>query len=138
MRGADMRAVGEVAGEGLRVLNSLVRDVHKGIAGRVFASIGPAAKPVEFVHDSIAQTVYTSLSAAARRLPAAGGALASVTAADDSDAPLDENPVMGEVIAALNGIYGDELAARGNELATVMAVRIGKLGIRRPLGEMHC
>ena len=37
MRTTDMQSLGEVAAEGLTVLNGLVRGMHAGIAGRVFS-----------------------------------------------------------------------------------------------------
>lgn len=123
MRSTDKKALGGVAAEGLTVLNGLVRGMHEGIAGRVFASIGPASRPVEVVHDAISGLVYDGLDAAGHRLPPALGSLAAASAAGD-DSPLDEHPRAGELIAALNGIYGDELAAKGNGLATTMAVRV--------------
>lgn len=124
MRSTDMKALGGVAAEGLTVLNSFVRGMHAGIAGRVFASIGPAARPVEVVHDMISRMVYDGLDAAGHHLPPALGSLAAAGTALDDDAPLDEHPRAAELIAALNGIYGDELAAQGNTLATAMAARV--------------
>lgn len=41
--------------------------MHTGIAGRVFASIGPAAKPVEVIHDAVADAIYDALDAAGHR-----------------------------------------------------------------------
>jgi pimeloyl-ACP methyl ester carboxylesterase len=124
MRTTEIRALGEVAGEGLTVLNDVVHGVHTGIAGRVFGVIGPVARPVAMVHDAIAHTVYGTLGLAGARIPAAVSALAALGLSADTDAPIDETPAVAEVIAALNGIYGDELAERGNALATTMAVRL--------------
>ena len=124
MRTADMQALGEVAAEGLTVLNNLIRGMHSGIAGRVFASIGPAAKPVETVHDAIAGTVYDLLGAAGHRLPPALSSFAAAGLAFDDDAALDEHPRLAEFLAALDGIYGDELAERGSPLAPPMTLRV--------------
>lgn len=124
MRTTDIESLGEVAAEGLTVLNSLVRGVHTGIAGRVFRSIGPAARPAECVHDAIAGAVYDALDVAGHRMPPKVAGLAVAGLAFDDDAPLDERPGVAEAIAALNGIYGDELAARDNTLAAPMAVRV--------------
>ncbi|AFM14987.1 PGAP1-like protein [Mycolicibacterium chubuense NBB4] len=123
MQTNDIHSLGDAAAEGLTVLNSLVRGIHRGIAGRVFSSIGPVAKPVEVIHDAIADAVYGTLGAAGHRLPPAVSALAASGLAFDDDTPLDERPGVAEAIAALNGIYGDELAERGNTLAAPMSVR---------------
>lgn len=124
MHTADMHALGDVAAEGLTVLNTLVRGIHKGIAGRVFAAIGPAARPVEMVHDAIAGTVYDALGIAGQRLPPALSSVAAAGLAFDDDPALDERPGIADAIAALNGIYGDELAERGSPLAAPMSVRV--------------
>lgn len=124
MRTADMRAIGDIAAEGLTVLNSLVRGLHAGIAGRVFSSIGPAAKPVEVVHNAIAGAVYDALETAGHRLPPAVSSAAAAGLAFDDDPALDERPGIAEAIAALNGIYGDELADRGSPLAAPMSLRM--------------
>jgi hypothetical protein len=76
MRATEIRALGEVAGEGVTVLHDIVRGVHTGIASRVFTSVGPAARPVEVIHDVIAQAVHTAIGTAGQRLPEAVGALA--------------------------------------------------------------
>ncbi|MGE2717727.1 esterase/lipase family protein [Mycolicibacterium litorale] len=122
MRATDIRALGEVAAEGVTVLHDVVRGMHTGIASRVFTSVGPVARPVEVIHDAIAQTVYEAVGTVGQRLPEAVSAVAAARTWDDR--PVDDTPVAAEAIAALNGIYGDELAARGNALATTMAVRV--------------
>ncbi|BBX17685.1 hypothetical protein CRI77_10170 [Mycolicibacterium duvalii] len=124
MRTADMQALGDVAAEGLTVLNNLARGMHRGIAGRVFTSIGPTARPVELVHDAIAGAVYDALGVAGHRLPPALSAWAASGLAFDDDPALDERPGIAEAIAALNGIYGDELAERGSALAAPMSLRV--------------
>lgn len=124
MRTADMQALGDVAAEGLTVLNNLVRGVHRGIAHRVFTSIGPSARPVEVVHDAIAGAVYDALGAAGHRVPPALSTWAASGLAFDDDPALDEQPGLAEAIAALNGIYGDELADRDSPLAAPMSLRV--------------
>ncbi|BBY17376.1 lipase family alpha/beta hydrolase [Mycolicibacterium litorale] len=123
MRATEIKGLGEVAAEGVTVLRDVVQGLHTGIASRVFTSVGPAARPVEIIHDAIAQTVYAAVGMAGQRLPEAVGAVAATRLQDDT--PIDQTPAVAEAIAALNGIYGDELAARGNALATTMAVRVG-------------
>lgn len=125
MRTSDIEALGDVAAEGLTVLNTLVRGTHRGIARRVFSSIGPVALPVEVVHDAIADAVYGALDAAGQRIPPALSRRAATSLGVDDDPALDERPGVAEAIAALDGIYGDELAERGSPLAPSMAVRVG-------------
>lgn len=129
MRTADMHALGDVAAEGLTVLNNLVRGMHAGIAGRVFTSIGPPAKPVEVVHNAISAAIYDVLDAAGHRLPPVLSSAAAAALAFDDDPALDERTGLAEAIAALNGIYGDELADRESPLAAPMSLRVD----RRPV-----
>lgn len=124
MRTADLQALGDVAAEGLTVLNTLVRGMHAGIAGRVFTSIGPAAKPVAVVHNAISGAVYDALDAAGHRIPPALSSAVAAALAFDDDPALDERPGLAEAIAALNGIYGDELADRDSSLAAPMSLRV--------------
>ncbi|HTQ18600.1 hypothetical protein [Mycobacterium sp.] len=58
MQRQEIRSLADLAGEGTRILTALVRDTHSGIAERVFGSIGPASKPVEVVHNTIAAATY--------------------------------------------------------------------------------
>jgi pimeloyl-ACP methyl ester carboxylesterase len=125
MRTTDIEALGDVTAEGLTVLNTLVRGTHRGIARRVFTSIGPAARPTEVIHDAIADAVYGALDSAGRRLPPALSRRAATSLGFDDDPALDERPGVAEAIAALDGIYGDELAERGSPLAPSMAIRVG-------------
>jgi pimeloyl-ACP methyl ester carboxylesterase len=124
MRTADMHALGDVAAEGLTVLTTLVRGMHIGIAHRVFSSVGPVAKPAEAVHNAVAHAIYQALDGAGHRLPPALSSLAASGFAFDDDQALDERPGIAEAIAALNGIYGDELADRDNPLAAPMTLRV--------------
>ncbi|PQE01393.1 hypothetical protein CYL16_04735 [Mycobacterium sp. EPG1] len=124
MRPADVHALGDVAAEGLTVLNALIRGVHAGIAGRVFSTIGPVGAPVRVVHDTIAGGVYDALGAAGHRLPPALSSVAAAGLAVDGDRPVDEHRGLAEVIGALDGIYGDELADHGSPLAPPMSVRV--------------
>lgn len=56
MQRQEIRSLADLAGEGSRTLTTLVRDMHSGIARRVFEAMGPAAFPkatgriVVFVH----------------------------------------------------------------------------------------
>ena len=43
---SDIRAVGDLAGEGLAAGGALIAEMHAGIAGRPFGVLGPMAAPV--------------------------------------------------------------------------------------------
>jgi len=131
MRRADIEALGDLAGEALAEGGTLVKDLHAGIAGRPFGILGPMAAPVRFVHDGVSEAIYGSvrggLRAASRR-----GAGALARRAPDEGPALAGTPGGSLALAALNGLYGDHLSARGSELALGMDVR--RHGADVPLG----
>ncbi|OBI93178.1 esterase/lipase family protein [Mycobacterium asiaticum] len=123
MQGHEIRSLADLAGEGTRVLTTLVRDMHHGIAGRVFDSIGPASRPVQLVHDATASTIYRVVDGAVRGTLYGAGALAAGTLSNDDDETVQARPRVAGAIAAVNGIYGDELANRDNGFALAMEIR---------------
>jgi hypothetical protein len=54
MQRPEIRSLADLAGEGTRVLTTLVRDTHSGVARRVFDAVGPVSRPVEVVHNTTA------------------------------------------------------------------------------------
>jgi pimeloyl-ACP methyl ester carboxylesterase len=123
VQGEEIRSLADLAGEGTRVLTTLVRDVHRGIASRVFGSIGPASKPVQVIHDTAASTIYNLVDGAVRHSLYGAGSLGAETLSNDDDETVEANPRVAGALAAINGIYGDELANRKNGFALTMQVR---------------
>lgn len=123
MRERDIRSVAGLAGEAGEVLTTLVRDVHSGIAGRVFYAIGPTAKPTQVVHDAISHTVYQAMRGGIRGATRVGGAWAGRVWGREDDSPLERRPKIRATAAVLNGLYGHQLAAHGNGFALSMQIR---------------
>jgi pimeloyl-ACP methyl ester carboxylesterase len=123
MQRSDIRAVGELAGEASSVLTALVRGMHAGIAGRVFASIGPPAAPTRTIHDGLTRAIYGGVDRGIRIATQAAGTVAAELWGDDGGDALESVPTSAAVIAAVNGIYGDELTDRDHPLAGAMAIR---------------
>jgi pimeloyl-ACP methyl ester carboxylesterase len=123
MQRSDIRAVGRLAGEASSVLTTLVRGMHTGIAGRVFGSIGPPAAPTRVIHDGIAQAIYGGVERGLRGATHAVGAVAAEVWGDDTDEALESRPAPAAFMAAVNGLYGDELTERENPLAGAMDIR---------------
>ncbi len=122
MQPDEIAAVGELAGEAAGHLAQQARDMHTGIAGRVFGALGSAAAPVQAVHDGIAEAAYTAASGLTKGV-VRGGALA-VSVARRPDAPsLEQSPGGRLAVGALNGAFGDSLHRRGNRLAVSMTLR---------------
>jgi pimeloyl-ACP methyl ester carboxylesterase len=130
MRSAEVRAIGELAGQALAGAGGLVRDLHTAIADRTFAAVGPSGAPVRVVHDGVASAVYEGVRLSLAALPrGAGSALALSTSAD---APgLAESARGNLALGVLNGCLGDVLAAGHSHLALEMTLR--HRGIDLPL-----
>ncbi|WP_249026325.1 alpha/beta fold hydrolase [Mycobacterium kyorinense] len=123
MQRSDIRAVGELAGEASAVVTTLVRGMHTGIAERVFASIGPTAAPTRAVHNALAHTIYRGVDRSIRGAARAASTIASEAWGDDGDDELVARRRVAKAVAALNGLYGDQLAEHGNKFAGEMQIR---------------
>ncbi|MFI9402613.1 lipase family alpha/beta hydrolase [Nocardia sp. NPDC052316] len=123
-RKAEVRALARLAGDELGGAVGGIAAVHRAIAGRVFAAVragvGPAATPVEVVHDAITDGVYRIVGGTA----VAAGRLAERTV----DLPGGEVPsrtVFGAgFLGALQGLIGDDLEEARPILAGPMTVRV--------------
>jgi pimeloyl-ACP methyl ester carboxylesterase len=122
MQSQEITAVGELAGEAVGGFGTLVRDMHRAIAGRTFRALGPLGAPVRVIHDSVATGVHAGVRASLRAGPRAGGAAIARRARPDA-ARLGTSTGGGFALAALNGAVGDILAERGNDLALKMTIR---------------
>jgi PGAP1-like protein len=122
MRKSEIEAVGDLAGEALAAAGTLVSDMHRGIAKRPFEALGPAAAPVRTVHDGISRAVYGGVRSALR-----GGARALASAVPaPAEAPALADSTGGALaVAALNGVWGNHLAARRSALTAEMRVLPG-------------
>lgn len=106
------QAVGFVARPGERT--------HRAIADRVFGVLGPIAGPVRLGHDAIAATSYRAVRGTALLV---GEAVAATAAWGRPRVPLDGSVSGSGVIAAVNGLLGDRLAAQANDLDLGMSLR---------------
>ena len=84
MTPAEARALGSLAGRAVSGLVSGIEHVHRVIAGRAFAAIGPASNPVRLVHDVAARGAYLAVRGATTMAGAAGGHAAAPLAAGGS------------------------------------------------------
>ena len=63
MRRDEVKALGDLAGEAAAGIAEQARDVHAGVAQRVFGALrvlGPAAEPVRVIHDGISRVAYAA------------------------------------------------------------------------------
>ena len=92
---------------------------HLAIAQRVFDGVGPAARPVQLVHDTVSGAVYGGLGAATRF----GGRALEAAIGRRYTQLLSESPRGAAVIAIVNGLIGDTLEEERNELRQPIAIR---------------
>jgi pimeloyl-ACP methyl ester carboxylesterase len=122
MRSEEARALGDIAGDAAAGLATQVREVHQGIAGRVFGLLGEPAAPVRVVHDTVAKSAYTGARLLTGTLVKGAAAAASLTR--PPDAPSLEETIHGRLaVGALQGAWGDMLERRGSALSRPMSIR---------------
>ncbi len=122
MRRAEIRALGDLVGELVAAGGTVVGDMHEGIASRPFGVLGPAAWPVQALHDGISGAAYAAVRAGLRAA-ARGGAHAAALRSGGDGEPIASSPKGALALGALNGLYGDRLHAAGNTLALPMTIR---------------
>jgi hypothetical protein len=105
MQRQEIRSLADLAGEGSRVVTTLVRDMHEGIASRVSGAVGPSSKPTQVVHDTIAAMTYRAVDRALRASLGAAGAVAAELWSRDEDT-VQSHPTVAGAVAALNESTG--------------------------------
>jgi pimeloyl-ACP methyl ester carboxylesterase len=101
--------------------------MHTVISGRAFRYAGLPASAVRAVHDTVAGGVYAAIRHAAGMVGFGAGALLARRFVETP--PVSGSRIGSSMQAALNAVWGDELAARGNALAVSLAVRVDDLPI---------
>jgi pimeloyl-ACP methyl ester carboxylesterase len=122
VRGAEVKAVGELAGQAFAGTGALIRDVHAAIARRGFEAVGPGGASARTIHDGVSAAVYGGMRVALEALPRATAAAVAMRATTEAPS-LAASPRGALALALLNGFAGDALAARGSELALDMTLR---------------
>jgi PGAP1-like protein len=122
MRREEVRALGDLAGDAAAGIAGQVRDVHAGIAQRVFDTLGATAAPVRFAHDRISDSAYAAARALTGALVRGGAGALSLVHSDDAPSIAD-SPAGRLAMGALNGLWGDRLHRERSPLAAEMAVR---------------
>jgi pimeloyl-ACP methyl ester carboxylesterase len=124
MRPEEVTAFGDLAAEAAAAAAAQIREMHDGVAARVWSAVGPAALPVKGAHDRIAGAAYSAAKELTRGVVRAGALAASVARPVEA-ASINGTPAGRAVVGALNGLYGDRIERRGNRLALTMSVRRG-------------
>jgi pimeloyl-ACP methyl ester carboxylesterase len=140
MQPAEIRESGALLGTALGEVTEVVRDTHRAVAGRVFGLFGsraPIIAPVRLAHDAISAAVYGSTRLGVAGLPAAVGVAAAVVR-EPSTEPLSDHPRQHFVASAVNGFWGDRIAAERPALAPGLSARTEGGRLRRlPSNLLH-
>ena len=136
MRPGEVRAAGHILGSVLAGAVGMVRDVHLSIADRAFRAVGPPGHAVHVAHDGISRAVYCTVGEVQRWVPRVAATAGSLAVPPDA-APLHATHPGNTVLGAVNGLWGDGLAAAGSELAMAMTVRHGRADVAIDRAGVH-
>jgi pimeloyl-ACP methyl ester carboxylesterase len=124
VRPEEITALGRLAGDAAGGVAVQVREMHEGIARRVFRAVGVGAAPVQAVHDQITDRAYGAARTLTGALVRGGARAMSVTRRPDAGS-IDESLRGRLALGALNGAFGDRLYQEGNALTFRMTLRRG-------------
>ena len=124
-RHEEIRALNRIAFDEFGRGPKGIGEIHRAIAGRAFRGarrgVGPAARPVQVMHDAIAEGVYGALRGTTELL--GRGVDAALRGHPIDGPPLSVTSAGSFVLGALQGLRGDALEAEGSPLAQPLAVR---------------
>ncbi|GED97041.1 PGAP1-like alpha/beta domain-containing protein [Gordonia crocea] len=128
-RRTEVRALSELGLTELGKASAGIHDTHRAVSDRIFAAVrwgvGPVSAPVKAVHDVITDSVYRIVGESMTIAGSVGGRV--------GDLPLQRPPSTTKtgaaIIAAVNGVIGDELDARQSPLAEAMSLRVDGVAV---------
>jgi pimeloyl-ACP methyl ester carboxylesterase len=119
----EVRALSALAFDELRRFPGAIRDMHLGIAERAFRGVGPAARPVQLIHDTLSSQAYGAIGAGASMLGRAADETLERYGIGERT-PLSTTQQGSLVIAVLNGLIGDQLERDHSALHQPSSVRV--------------
>jgi pimeloyl-ACP methyl ester carboxylesterase len=130
VRAADLQGASRLAVEGTLALTLLVENLHHNIS-RMPGPLGPHSdRPTRGITGLVYRSIRGVTKLVGSGLDTLLGAVARLTSAGDDAAA---SPERDALLAAMNGVIGDHLAATANPLAIAMSVQHGgrALGLER-------
>jgi PGAP1-like protein len=124
MRPEEITGLGALGGDGAAGIAIQARDMHEGIARRVFGALGPPAAAVELIHDRIAALAYDGARGVTGALVRAGSHAIATTRSAEAPS-IERSPIGRLALGAVNGTWGDHMQRQGNALALAMTLRRG-------------
>lgn len=119
----ELSALLEVAGDAVdRLAITPAQSLHRAVARRVFASVGPFGAPTRVVHDGISTVAYSAVRIAVSATTTAAAAAVRAAAGGELR-PLSASSRGRHTVSAINALVGDVLEERGSDLAIEMSLR---------------
>lgn len=118
---SEVQALVRLGAEELASAPQGIKAFHHATAERAFKAVGPAGRPVKFVHDTISEAVYGGLGHAVRL----GGRGVEAAIGRRQAQLLSDTARGAALLAIVNGLIGDTLEAEQNPLQQPMAIRVG-------------
>jgi pimeloyl-ACP methyl ester carboxylesterase len=119
----ELRALSALGFEELRRFPGAIREMHLGIAERAFRGVGPASRPVQVIHDALSRRAYDAIGAGAALL-GRGADTAMEKRGIGQGVLLSTTRPGSAMIAALNGLIGDQLERSRSDLHQPASVRV--------------
>ncbi|MDR7306119.1 alpha/beta hydrolase [Rhodoferax saidenbachensis] len=120
-RASDLRGVVQLATQATRGVARMAEGVHQSVWGSMGVPGGKTTGTTRGLTGLVYQTVQGVTQLVGSGAEAILGRLQPLLDAADAEAP--DTPQREAVLAALNGVLGDRLAASGNPLATRLQLR---------------
>ena len=134
MRADEVKDASELARLTLRGSTTRIHELHQGIAERAFRAVGPAGRPVQLVHDTVAGLSYAGVRGALGLGARAAGSAAALRA---SGRDLDAEPAGRVAQAILNGAHGDLVRQAAPSLALDLSIRVAGRPVPAEAGALR-
>lgn len=119
----ELRALNALFFEDLRGFPGAIRDMHLGIAARAFRAVGPMGRPVQVVHDELSRRGYEAVGSGAGLVGRAVDGVMQSRRIGERIILSGTRPGSA-LVAALNGLIGDQLERSGSDLHQPASVRV--------------
>jgi pimeloyl-ACP methyl ester carboxylesterase len=133
----ETRALGRLGFDELGRAIGGIGGMHRGVAERVFNSVGPAGRPVRVVHDTLSAGVYMGVRAATSAIGrGADLALAGRRAVGDGRS-ISTDPRGGTFLGIVEGLIGDQLERERSDLHQPMSIRLDRRAVDLDPGSLR-
>ncbi|HEX7131417.1 MAG TPA: hypothetical protein VF228_02525, partial [Iamia sp.] len=112
----EVAGAARLAGALVDTLTTPIHETHRGIAGRVFGTLGPAGVPARLVHDAVSGVAYGTVRGGGRLAGAAAGAAVALSARGRDRRPISAHPLGAQALAFGSGLLGEWMDGRTDDL----------------------